>query len=240
MGIVIRTLSDQAFDVIRERILLAQIPPSTPIRQDALAKDLGISKIPLREALSRLEEYGLLRSNANRGYYVPPLSVAEAEDVFTLRLKIEPDAVAYACREANAEDSKQAELALATLEEMSLVDAKRAVFFNRAFHLALLRPGGHQVTCLLLERLHVLAERYTHIHLTPIGRNLRANREHRDILKAWMKRDADKVRALTFEHINGTLEDLRKQLQDSMAPGRSPELSAQGPSAGRVRPRRRA
>ena len=59
MSILPRSLSDQAFEVVRERILSTQIPPLAPIRQELLAEELGISKIPLREALSRLEEQGL-------------------------------------------------------------------------------------------------------------------------------------------------------------------------------------
>ena len=59
-----------------------------------MAESLGISKIPLREALARLEQHGLLISQVNRGYVVPALTATEAEELFALRLKIEPDAAA--------------------------------------------------------------------------------------------------------------------------------------------------
>lgn len=215
MSIVTRTLSDQAFEVIRERILSTRIPPLAPIRQDALAEELGISKIPLREALTRLEQHGLLRSHANRGYFVPPLTATEAEEVFALRLKIEPDAAAQASLDANDAEREHARAALTALEAMSGADAQRAVALNRAFHLALVRPGGRQVTTQLVERLHVLAERYVHKHLEPAGRSVRAHREHRDLLKAWLARDTGRVAVLLSEHIATTLDDLRVQLRDS-------------------------
>lgn len=79
---------------MRERILSAQLPPLQPIRQDALAAELGISKIPLREALTRLEQQGLLRSAPNRGFFVPALDAQEAEEIFELRLQLEPAAAA--------------------------------------------------------------------------------------------------------------------------------------------------
>lgn len=214
MSIVTRTLADQAFEVIRERILSARIPPLAPIRQDALAEDLGISKIPLREALARLEQHGLLRSYANRGFFVPALTTTEAEEVFALRLKIEPEAAARASLDAN-----EAERAAATaaLDAMLATDPRGTVQLNRAFHLALVRPGGREVTTQLVERLHVLAERYVHKHLEPAGRNTRAQHEHRELLQAWLARDVERVTTLMAQHIAATLEDLRAQLRDAPA-----------------------
>ncbi len=214
MKIVTRSLSDQAFEVIRERILSTQIPPLAPIRQDALAEELGISKIPLREALGRLEQHGLLSSHPNRGYFVPALTATEAEEVFALRLKIEPEAAAAASLDADEVQREAAKVALVLLEAASKTDAPRAVSFNRAFHLALVPPSGRQVTAQLVERLHVLAERYVRKHLEPEGRDVRADSEHRAILKAWLARDAVRVTALLTVHIAMTLDDLRQQLRE--------------------------
>jgi DNA-binding GntR family transcriptional regulator len=75
------------------------------------------------------------------------------------------------------------------------------------------------VTFTILERLHVLSERYVRKHLEPLGRNERANEEHRDMLQAWLARDERKIAALTVVHIGKTLDDLRLQLQtDSKGP----------------------
>jgi DNA-binding transcriptional regulator YhcF (GntR family) len=74
MSIVVRTLADRVFEIVREQIVIGQLPDNLPIRQDALATELGVSKIPLREALARLEQEGLLTSHANRGYFVQPMS----------------------------------------------------------------------------------------------------------------------------------------------------------------------
>ncbi|QSX79434.1 GntR family transcriptional regulator [Agrilutibacter solisilvae] len=213
MSIVTRTLADQAFEVIRERILSARIPPLSPIRQDALAEELGISKIPLREALARLEQHGLLQSHPNRGFVVPALTTTEAEEVFALRLKIEPEAAAHASLEADEAERATATAALTALENATGGDGRAMVLLNRAFHLALVRPGGRHVTSQLIERLHVLAERYVHKHLEPAGRHARAHREHRALLKAWMARDPQRVTTLLADHITVTLDDLRKQLR---------------------------
>ncbi|MGO4775689.1 FCD domain-containing protein, partial [Lysobacter sp. 2RAB21] len=87
------------------------------------------------------------------------------------------------------------------------------VRFNRSFHLALVRPGGRQITAQVVERLQVLAERYVRKHLEPAGREARAASEHRAILDAWLQRDAALVSRLLSEHILTTLHDLRVQLE---------------------------
>lgn len=212
MSLVVRNLSDQLFDLVRSRILSGAVPPDKPIRQDALAAELGISKIPLREALARLEQEGLVHSQANRGFFVQPLSTAEAEEVYALRLKLEPDVIAVAARRANDEERRFATDTLATLYQVTDKHGEGVGAFNRAFHLALIRPSGQPVTNHFLERLHVLSERYARKHLEPLGRDERANEEHREMLDAWLARDGEVIARLTYAHISKTLDDLRQQL----------------------------
>jgi DNA-binding GntR family transcriptional regulator len=213
MTLVIRTLSDQLVNLVRDRILSGKVLPNSPIRQDALASELGISKIPLREALTRLEQEGLVNLHTNRGFFVRDLSAREAEEVYALRLKLEPDAVAMAAELATPEEHRVAKDTLASLYEVTDAGGEGVGAFNRAFHLALLRPSGQLITVNILERLHVLSERYVRKHLEPLGRDERANEEHREMLDAWLTRDFDRLRSVTSEHISKTLDDLRQQLQ---------------------------
>lgn len=212
MSIVVRNLSDQLVEVVRNRILSGEVSDRQPIRQDALAAELGVSKIPLREALARLEQDGLVHSQANRGFFVRSLSTDEAEDVYALRLKIEPDAIALAAERADDDDHRTAVEMLSTLDRVTDQRGDGVGAFNRAFHMALIRPGKQFVTVNLLERLHVLSERYVRKHLEQLGRDERANEEHRELLDVWLARDVDRLVALTRDHIQITLDDLRLQL----------------------------
>lgn len=206
------TPSEQLVGLVRDRILSGRVAPNSPIRQDALASELGISKIPLREALTRLEQEGLVHSHVNRGFFVRDLSAAEAEEVYALRLKLEPDAIALAAERATPEQHQAARDTLATLYEVTGAGGEGVGAFNRAFHLTLLQPSGQPVTVNILERLHILSERYVRKHLEPLGRDERANAEHRVMLDAWIARDLNTLRTLTIAHIAKTLEDLRLQL----------------------------
>ena len=213
MNLIVKTaLSDQIVDVLRDRIILGTLPTETPIRQDALAAELGVSKIPLREAFARLEQEGLIISRLNRGFFVRELSSEEAYDVFDLRLKIEPDAVGRAAECARTEAREEARRVLLALNEATGKHSATVGALNRAFHLALIRPGNRPVTLQMVERLHVIAERYVVKHLEPAGRGDRALAEHEALYAAWAAGQADVAVQLSAAHIAGTLGDLKAQL----------------------------
>lgn len=212
MSIVVRTLSDQVFENVREQIVTGRLATDAPIRQDALANALGVSKIPLREALARLEQDGLITSKPNRGYLVRPMSTRELDEIYDLRLKIEPDAAAYACKVASDEERATAKEAFNRLDEAAATNLGQVAICNREFHTALVRPGKRNLTTQLVERLAVFAERYVVAHLEPAGRDARAHREHHELLEAWLARDGRKIKAMLRQHIAATADDLRAQL----------------------------
>jgi DNA-binding GntR family transcriptional regulator len=211
--------TDEIYEAVRERILSGALPPPAPVRQDALAQSLGVSKIPLREALVRLEQDGLLSLEKNRGFFVRSLDAAEAEEVFALRLKIEPECVALAALNATPEDQAAAHAALEALDQEVEAKGPRIGALHRAFHLALARPARRPVTAQMLERLHVLAERYVRKHLEPHGRRERAHAEHQILLDLWTRRDEPALVRATIAHIETTLADLRRQLASSTTGG---------------------
>jgi DNA-binding GntR family transcriptional regulator len=209
-----RLLPDQVFAEARERILSGRLPADMPIRQDALALELGVSKIPLREALARLESDGLVVSHPNRGFIVRPLSRADAEDVFDLRLRIEPNACVLGALEADQADQNAARAAFDALDAAlrnGLTDVGRR---NREFHLALVRPSGRSVTVETVDRLLALSERYVRVHLGEHRRLDRASHEHEALLQAWLDRRTETVRREARAHIRATLVDLRAQLPE--------------------------
>ncbi len=214
MSLVVQTLSEQIFTLVRDRIISGRLQSDTPIRQDALAAELGVSKIPLREALARLEQEGLLLSQANRGFFVRPLSADEAEEVFALRLKLEPDAVAEASKVATPEDKASAKVALDALDKAAVSDKPSVGKLNRAFHMSLVRPLGRPLTTQIIERLNIISERYVGKHLEPAGRDDRAHKEHLAMLELWSQGKSKEVAAMMHDHIASTLEDLRREFRN--------------------------
>jgi len=210
-----RPLPDQIFTEARERILSGRLPADSPIRQDALALELGVSKIPLREALARLESEGLVVSHPNRGFIVRRMSRADAEDVFDLRLRIEPHACVLGAAHADKPAHDAARAAFAALDlalRNGLADVGRR---NREFHLALVRPSGRGITIETVDRLLALSERYVRVHLGEHRRLDRASHEHGTLLQAWLERRTEAVRRQARAHIQATLVDLRTELTES-------------------------
>ena len=212
MSIVVRTLSDRVFEIVREQIVTGRLGDNAPIRQDALAAELGVSKIPLREALARLEQEGLIGSQANRGYFVRPLSAGQLDELFALRLAIEPGAAAYAAAHAGDDERAAAVKAFERLDSAAGGNLSEVAVRNREFHVALVRNTDRMLSAQLVERLAILAERYVVAHLEPAGRETRAHQEHRELLDAYLARDGAALEALLAVHIQATLDDLKTEL----------------------------
>jgi DNA-binding GntR family transcriptional regulator len=211
MTLIVRNLSDQLFDLLRDRILTGLVLPDQPIRQDALAAELGVSKIPLREALARLEQEGLVINQANRGFFVRAMNAPEAAEVYALRAKLEPDAMVAASRRATAAERALAVDLVDAMNEAQKEHGEGVGAYNRALHRALYAPSQQLITINILDRLQFLSERYVRKHLEPLGRDERANQEHRAILQAWLAGETDTLRELARAHIAKTLDDLQLQ-----------------------------
>jgi DNA-binding GntR family transcriptional regulator len=211
---LVQSMTSQLIVRFRDRILSGTYAPGSALRQDSLAAEFGTSKIPVREALVQLQSEGLVDIFPNRGFQVRPLAGAELDEVFRLRLQIEPTAVAQGAKLASAADHDAAISALEQLNEATAAgEFASSGRLNRAFHLLLIVPRLQPVAAEILSRLHTLAQRYVQAHLRPEGRAKRATREHAALLKAWRFGKSQEARALMHSHIKSTREDLKGRLR---------------------------
>jgi DNA-binding GntR family transcriptional regulator len=211
---LVQSMTSQLIVRFRDRILSGTYAPGSALRQDSLAAEFGTSKIPVREALVQLQSEGLVDIFPNRGFQVRPLADAELDEVFRLRLQIEPTAVAQGAKLASAADHDAAISALEQLNEATAAgEFASSGRLNRAFHLLLIVPRLQPVAAEILGRLHTLAQRYVQAHLRPEGRAKRATREHAALLKAWRLGKSQEARALMHSHIESTREDLKGRLR---------------------------
>jgi DNA-binding GntR family transcriptional regulator len=207
---VVRTLAERVYENLRDRIVAGRLGTDVPIRQDAVAAELGMSKIPVREALARLEQVGLLVGRTNRGYVVPPMTVEDIEDIYSLRLAVEPRAAAFAVAKADDAQRGVAQAALDLLEIAAVADPVQLATCTHNFHAALVRPGNRPLTTQLVERLLVLSARYQVTHLPRSDRGQQPRLEHRSILEAWLARDSDSVNLRLAAHIDQTFQELKR------------------------------
>ncbi|MDZ7748877.1 MAG: GntR family transcriptional regulator [Halofilum sp. (in: g-proteobacteria)] len=112
-----QTMASMLVEALRERIVSFKIPEGTQLRQDSLAAEFGVSRIPVREALLQLEGEGLVAQVAHRSYTVTSLSLEEIREVFDLRAVIEVDLLHRAMPAMTAEDIEAARSVLAVFDD---------------------------------------------------------------------------------------------------------------------------
>lgn len=199
-----KTVSHQTADALRERILRGVYPDDTPLRQDALAAEFGVSRIPVREALRQLEAEGLVLFNPHRGAVVSSLSVDEIDELFELRAHIESDLVRRAVPQTTPEDLSRARDIL-TAYETAFRRGEIGTWgeLNWQFHSTLYAPADRPFTMTIVQRLHQQSDRYLRMQLALTHGESRAIEEHRAIATAVRARDVKQASSLMRQHILG-------------------------------------
>ena len=201
-AIIRKTVVDLALDALRERILRGDFREGAPLRQDALAAELGVSRIPVREALRRLEVEGLVSFNPHQGAVVSTLSLSEIEELFELRALVETELLSHAVPRLTALVLDRASTILdAYNEAFASGDIAEWGKLNWAFHSTLLAAADRPLTLGVVSTLHNQSDRYMRLQLSLTHGENRASGEHRRILQACEDQDAEFACDLLRAHI---------------------------------------
>ena len=198
-----KTLSaDTVAESLRAMILDGTLGSGLQLRQEDLAKRFGVSRIPVREALGRLQAEGLVEHFANRGSVVASRSIEELLETLDIRIALETRALKLALPHLTAKDFKAAREIMRRYDESE--SPRQWTELNLEFHLTLYRPCGRPRLVRMIEEL----VRGINIHLRQhishtVGRG-NPQAEHKDILKACIEGDAVRAVRLTEEHIERT------------------------------------
>jgi DNA-binding GntR family transcriptional regulator len=199
-----QTIASLTVEALRERILRGDYPDGEPLRQDALADELGVSRIPVREALRQLEAEGLVTFSPHRGAVVSTLSLDEIDELFELRADIECDLLRRAVPRMTSEHLERANDVLDEFEDaLRAGEASRWGPLNWHFHAALYVPASRNFTMGVLQKLHQHSDRYFRMQVLLAKGGERANEEHRAIAAAARIKDVDSACRLMRAHILG-------------------------------------
>jgi DNA-binding GntR family transcriptional regulator len=200
------TLGGQIFELLRSRILSGEMAAGTRVIQDEVAAELGVSRIPARDALKRLESEGLLRGDKVGRYTVASFSSDDAVEVYAIRQRLEPLAGSLAA--SRATDAECAQIRR-LLEEMELAgkkgDASTYVDLNRNFHMAIYEASRAPRLVHMIRTLWSGVIIFTPISVTE--RILHSNQEHRALLDRLLARDAEGVATALERHIANAKEE---------------------------------
>jgi len=210
-----QTMAGAAVTELRRRILSGVVAAGEALRQDALAREFGISRIPIREAFRQLAAEGLVTLHPHRGAVVTALSALDIAELFDLRAMLEPDLIRRAVPRLGESDFLRAEALLADYAAaIARGDTEAYGELNREYHLSLYGASGRTQTLELVRMLLANTDRYTRVQLAMSeGATTRAKREHAALLEYCRAGDAEQAARLTLEHVLSVRHDLLQLLQ---------------------------
>lgn len=200
---------------IRRLIVTRELPPGHKIIQEQLAQQLGVSRVPVREALKLLEGEGLIRTEPHRGSFVAKLAPEELVQILQLRRLLEADALTAS---VPALDERHFQTLEECIAEMDAAAARGDVHAlsqaNRRFHLTIIEPSGWNRYLSILNQLWDNYEPYSTFVSSDRSAHTRRKSQHEGILEALRQRDVALVTTLLDVHrMNlsmGTIERLAK------------------------------
>lgn len=202
-------------ELLRERIISGQYEGGYQIRQEAIADELGVSRIPVREALVQLEAEGLVVIHTHKGAVVAKLTAEDAIDIFEARLIFEPFILSKAMEKATPEDIKHVWKAYRDYEK-ALVGGEGPMMLsqlNWAFHIALSYAADRPRSLSVLSTLYNSADRYLRLQIDAKAAQEKALEEHRALAQHFADGNLSAAQKLLKKHITDARDDVIRDLQ---------------------------
>lgn len=191
-------------DELGQKILNGNLLPGTRIRQEQIAEEFGVSRLPIREALRILESRGLVALVASTGAWVSSMNLQECQESYLIRERLEPLALGQAVDRIQAESIARLELLARDMEHCT--DVEEFVELDREFHLLSFRDANMPTLLEMVERLWNTTQHYrrAYVQLTGPDRLEETHLEHRMLVAAIRRRDARSAEELLAMHIRKT------------------------------------
>jgi len=202
-----RPLYEEVADQLRSRIFAHELTPGTWIDEQSLAKEFGISRTPLREAIKVLAAEGLITMKLRRGAYVTEVNRGDLEQIFTILSLLEGEAAKEAAVKANERDLNELDDMHLRLEKAA-ADRNLEQFFeiNVRFHERIIAIANNPWMSGVIADLRKVLKLQRKDSLSRTGRMQSSLAEHREILKALLKRDPRTAEQAMRTHLARGLE----------------------------------
>ncbi|NGP45665.1 GntR family transcriptional regulator [Bacillaceae bacterium SIJ1] len=191
-------------NTLRKAIFSGELQPGVKLTQDQLAKQLGISRMPIREALRQLENEGLVKVEPYRGAFVKELSLEDIEENYVLRSEMESLAIRKSLPYKTREDVKRLEELVREMDQTK--SSEEFVELNKESHNLLLLRCPWSRLSKFIQTLWNGYPQHTPFFLQ--GQMEKSNQEHKEILLAIQAEDSEKAGRLIKEHISRTGKSL--------------------------------
>ncbi|MCU1584586.1 MAG: transcriptional regulator, GntR family [Microbacteriaceae bacterium] len=201
------SLSDQVFGTIREAIISRTLAPGSAVTEAQLAKDLGVSKTPVREALLRLREVGLVQSMPIRGMTIIESSREALIQAYELRGILESAVAKLAAIKASEDEINElTAVAKKSLQFAKKHDAANFRLTDRQFHSAVWASAGNPELERIAENAYLLSSALRAIHALSSSDSIKCAQQHVDIASAIGDRDATRAAEFAANHVRDVLQ----------------------------------
>ena len=206
------SLEEQVYVELEEEILSGALARGTALGEIALSSRLGVSRTPIRSAIHRLAEEGLVETVANKGAIVVGITKEDLIDIYRIRVRLEGLASAIAAEKISDEGIRtlreSLELSEFYMNRIDSGDTDRLKELDSTFHETIYKATDNRLLCKTLSELHRKVKIYRKRSLSVPGRLKCSILEHREILEAIEARNATEADRLTSLHIERALENL--------------------------------
>ena len=204
-----RTIRRKIYDFLREQLLSGEIQPHQHLIEAKVARDIGTSRTPVREALHSLELEGLIESIPRVGYVVKPISEPEVEEICEIRAAIEGLGARWAMEKAHKKlvEGLKKNIFLSD-EKVSKGDVRAFVDMDAQFHETISKFSGSKRLLELAQTLRRHMLRYRIQSIYSAGNVRRAIDGHKGILRAIEKRDLEEVNKAIQHHMEQSKRDI--------------------------------
>ncbi len=197
-----QTTSAAVTQLLRQALDAGRWEQGHALRQEEIAAEFGVSRVPVREALFQLQAEGLVQLVPNKGVYVRPMSAAQLSELFRLRRLIESDVLAEAVPRHDRDSLSRLETVQAALDKVRVVADWLAG--DREFHEALYAPANRPESMAIIRRLRYVVDRYYFARLKPSTRAHGWHEEHHALIRAVRRGDAASAVRQLAAHLDHT------------------------------------
>lgn len=208
------TKTDWAYQKLHAWICSGALEAGERVDQERISRLLGISRVPLRQALTKLESEGLVVSRAHIGATVAPLSLAQAEDVYASRSVLEPMLLRAAAPRLHTDAISYLKTIIDRQNAcVSNGDRQELLRLDRVFHQTMYEKSSYETSVTIVDRLRDLSDRYVARFQNKEGRPEKVVREHGRILQALESGDIERASNELYDHIQDGINNLRYELR---------------------------
>ena len=204
------SLEERVYRVLEEEILSGKLAHGEQLKEIALSNRLEVSRTPVRSALHRLAEDGLVTISANKGATVVGITDADIEDIYAVRMRLEGLAARLAAERISAEERERLRSCFELSEfYLSKQNDEKCGELDSEFHSIIFAASGSRHLSKILSDLHKNIKTYRRLSLATPGRAERSIVEHREILEAILAGNADEAERKSAVHIQNALSNFK-------------------------------